>query len=185
MKEKTLVLEKYYEDPAVLHVGTEKDRSYYLPYGLTEEPEGWDSPSSRQILLNGDWDFRFYPNPFVIEDFTQEGYCYEAYDRIPVPGCWQMYGYDSHQYTNIEYPFPYDPPYAPAENPCGVYHRSFLLTEEQSHYRLSLNFEGVDSCLYLYVNRQFAGYSQVSTAPVSLRSQSLFPREKMRSRWWC
>ncbi len=175
MKTNCLVLEKYYENPYVLHLGTEENRSYYLPLAPEDfSPEGSNpsanddpsaegsNPSARQILLNGDWDFKYYPNPFVVEDFTQEHYSYSGYDTIPVPSCWQTHSYDKHQYTNTEYPFPYDPPYMPSENPCGVYHRSFHLSKEQCGYRQYLNFEGVDSCLYVYVNRQFVGYSQVS-----------------------
>lgn len=162
MSQKTLLLEKYYENPHVLHLGTEENRSYYLPTAPRHAAGEETDVSERRLLLNGSWDFKYYPNPFVIEDFTQTDYRYDGYDKIPVPGCWQMYGYDKHQYTNINYPFPYDPPYVPAENPCGVYHRGFALTKEQCAYRQYLNFEGVDSCFYLYINKKFAGYSQVS-----------------------
>ncbi len=162
MSQNTLSLKKYYEDPHVLHLGTEENRSYYLPKASTNVSCGDRSVQERQLLLNGKWDFKYYPNPFVIEDFTQPDYSYTGYDTLPVPGCWQMYGYDKHQYTNINYPFPYDPPYVPAENPCGVYHRSFALTADQCAYRQYLNFEGVDSCFYVYVNKKFVGYSQVS-----------------------
>lgn len=162
MKTDYFVLEKYYENPYVLHLGTEENRSYYLPCAPEDFSAEGSVASARQILLNGDWDFKYYPNPFVVEDFTQEHYSYAGYDTIPVPSCWQIHGYDRHQYTNTEYPFPYDPPYMPSENPCGVYHRSFHLSKEQCGYRQYLNFEGVDSCLYVYVNRKFVGYSQVS-----------------------
>ena len=114
--------EKYYENPEIIHLGTEESRSYYLPYAPGEMPDSDSLQSQRKILLNGNWDFKYYPNPYVVEDFSREGYRYENYDTIPVPGCWQMYGYDKHQYVNAEYPFPYDPPYVPAQNPCGVYH---------------------------------------------------------------
>ena len=65
------------------------------------------------------------------------------YTSIPVPGCWQNYGYDRHQYTNTRYPFPFDPPYVPEENPCGSYRRWFELTEEEAASESFLNFEGV------------------------------------------
>ncbi len=162
MISKALLLKNYYEDPHVLHLGTEETRSYYLPKAPEQALDENVSVQERQILLNGSWDFKYYPNPFVIEDFTQTDYSYIGYDKIPVPSCWQMHGYDKHQYTNVRYPFPYDPPYVPAENPCGVYHRNFTLTKEQCAYRQYLNFEGVDSCFYLYINKEFVGYSQVS-----------------------
>ena len=71
------------------------------------------------------------------------------------------HGYDNHQYTNVNYPFPFDPPYVTIENPCGLYHRVFNV-EINPAKRYLLNFEGVDSCLFFYVNQQFVGYSQIS-----------------------
>ena len=113
-------------------------------------------------LLNGNWDFRYYNNPFEVEDFTEDGYIYREYDTIPVPGCIQMYGYDHHQYTNVNFPFPYDPPHVPLDNPTCVYHRSLHLEEVSRGIKYYLNFEGVDSCFYVYINGKLAGYSQVS-----------------------
>ena len=83
---------------------------------------------------------------------------------IPVPSCWQNHGYGRHMYTNVRYPFPVDPPFVPDENPCGLYVRHFELEEKDQEARWFLNFEGVDSCFYLWVNGEFAGYSQVSHA---------------------
>ncbi len=156
MLPKTLQLPKYYEDPQTLHLGCEENRSYYIPC------EDTAPYASRARMLNGKWDFRFYESPFVIEDFTVPGYQYMHYDKIPVPGCIQMYGYDHHQYTNVNFPFPYDPPFVPDENPACVYHTTLELSTEDLAEEQYLNFEGVDSCLYVYVNQSFAGYSQVS-----------------------
>lgn len=157
MLKSKLHLPAYYEDPHTLHVGCEENRSYYIPYAPEEAAD-----SSRLHLLNGDWDFRFYQTPFEIEDFTKPGYIYNNYDTIPVPSCIQNHGYDHHQYTNVNFPFPYDPPYVPSENPTCVYHRNFIVEEDLKEYEQHLNFEGVDSCFYLYINQTFVGYSQVS-----------------------
>ena len=62
----------------------------------------------------------------------------------------------------LNYPFPCDPPYVPDENPCGAYVTEFTLTEEDVHMHQFLNFEGVDSCFYVWVNGKEVGYSQVS-----------------------
>lgn len=77
---------------------------------------------------------------------------------------WQNYGYDSHQYTNVRYPIPLDPPYVPQENPCGAYVRKFYYEIPEEAPRAYLNFEGVDSCFYVWVNGKYVGYSQVSHA---------------------
>ncbi|WP_236355031.1 glycoside hydrolase family 2 TIM barrel-domain containing protein [Konateibacter massiliensis] len=152
-----LQLPKFYEDPSTLHVGCEENRSYYIPRALEDKDE-----SSRKTLLNGEWDFRYYENPFEVDDFTANDYSYENYDTIPVPSCIQMHGYDRHMYTNVTFPFAYDPPYVPLENPTSVYHRTFELSSNALGFKQYLNFEGVDSCFYVYVNKTFVGYSQVS-----------------------
>lgn len=157
MFQKELKLPNYHEDPSSLHIRCEENRSYYIPYALQDKDE-----SSRVQLLNGTWDFRYYENPFELEDFTTPAYLYNNYDSIPVPSCIQMHGYDRHQYTNVNFPFAYDAPYVPLENPTCVYHRCFEIPEINGELQQYLNFEGVDSCFYVYVNQTFVGYSQVS-----------------------
>ena len=151
------MISRYYEDPSVLHVNTAAVRAYYLPCADDSAALKGDA---NKILLNGDWTFAYYES---VEDVPDEvgslGFCL-GNKTIPVPSVWQNHGYDRHQYTNVRYPFPYDPPYVPRENPCGVYRRSFTLENADSRYYL--NFEGVDSCLYLWVNGEFVGYNQVS-----------------------
>lgn len=155
----------FHENPEVLHAGTCRDRSYFIPYAdLTEAEAG---QSSRVTSLNGTWNFQYYPS-FAeafpgFEDKLGEIYVdEEEMDVIEVPSCWQNAGYDKHQYTNVRYPFPCDPPYVPDDNPCGMYIKTIDVTAEDLSYRNFLNFEGVDSCFYLWVNGEFIGYSQVS-----------------------
>ena len=81
-----------------------------------------------------------------------------------MPGCWQNYGFDSHQYTNTRYPFPMDPPYVPEENPCGAYIHHFVYEPDEAAPKAFLNFEGVDSCYYVWLNGSYVGYSEVSHA---------------------
>ncbi len=154
-------LPKYFEDTKNLHVGTMPNRAYYVPrYPNVSE-------STRTRSLNGLWRFRFYPNRFEVEDdFFLPSYPSDSYDSIPVPSCWQNHGYDRHQYTNVNYPFPYDLPYVPEENnPCGCYIHRFELTGEQLSQQNYLYFEGVDSCFYVWLNGTFIGFSQVSHSP--------------------
>lgn len=155
----------FHEDPSVLHVGTTPNRSYYIPCADAGEADDalLFQDSSRVTMLSGeDWSFQYFES---FEDAVNEnGLCFDEddMDTIPVPSCWQNHGYDTHQYTNVRFAIPADPPYVPHENPCGLYVRHFDLTEEDLKFRQFLNFEGVDSCLYLWVNGEFAGYSQVS-----------------------
>ncbi|MCQ2451169.1 MAG: beta-galactosidase, partial [Clostridia bacterium] len=111
-------------------------------------------------MLNGEWDFSFYDSIYHIpSDCIKNCDEFKSENKIDVPSVWQNYGYDLHQYTNVRYPIPYEPPYVPKMNPCGVYKREF---EVKDFEKLYLNFEGVDSCFYLWINKQFVGYSQVS-----------------------
>ncbi len=148
------MLANYYQDLNVFKVNLEPNRSYYIPScecNITDQKEG----NKRVMMLNGDWDFKFFPS---VLDFD---FNVDSFDILPVPSNWQMHGYDGHQYTNTRYPIPYNPPYVPKENPCGLYHKVITVDkcEDMSYY---LNFEGVDSCHYLYINDSFVGYSQVS-----------------------
>lgn len=155
-------LEKYYCDPSKLHINTEANRCYYIPCDNFEDAEKIDarSYSSRIQLLNGNWGFSFYSSIYHIpQQCIEEGDYYTPQDSIGVPSVWQNYGYDKHQYTNVRYPIPYDPPYVPKLNPCGVYTKEF---EVHDFEKLYLNFEGVDSCHYVWLNGKFVGYSQVS-----------------------
>ena len=156
-------LRQFHEDPQILHVGTCPIRSYYLPFA--DEEESHTGVSSRVFSLDGEWAFRYFESFGQAVD-PEEGLCFdeEEMGSIPVPSCWQNHGYGRHMYTNVRYPFPVDPPYVPDENPCGLYVRHFELEEKDPEARWFLNFEGVDSCFYLWVNGEFAGYSQVSHA---------------------
>lgn len=156
-----MVLKPFYEDPSVLHVGTEPIRSYFVPCASIEETKGCRLSSSRLQMLTGEWDFCFYESPYKLpEDFFLPESDWKGSVSMPVPSVWQNHGFDRHQYTNVNYPFPYDPPYVPRENPVGVYRRTF--TAKAWEGRRYLNFEGVDSCFYVYINGEFVGYSQVS-----------------------
>ncbi len=152
-------VERYYEDPRVFRVGTCEDRAYYLPY-LSGKEALRGGISARVRNLRGEWDFGFYPDVASVPDEFLSGALLPG--KIPVPSCWQNYGFDRHQYTNVAYPFPFDPPFVPEENPCGAYRTVFSLTADEVRENISLYFEGVDSCCYVWVNGSFAGYSQVS-----------------------
>ena len=156
-------LRQFHEDPQILHVGTCPIRSYYLPFA--DEEESHTGVSSRVFSLDGEWAFRYFESFGQAVD-PEEGLCFdeEEMGSIPVPSCWENHGYGRHMYTNVRYPFPVDPPFVPDENPCGLYVRHFELEEKDQEARWFLNFEGVDSCFYLWVNGEFAGYSQVSHA---------------------
>lgn len=154
-----MILERYYEDPSILHVGTVKTRCYYVP----QAPNG---ALRSRYLSRRKWKFSYYRSvEEVPQDFKDPAYAPDDFREIEVPFCWQSEGYDQKQYTNVRYPFPYDPPYVPEWNPCGAYITEFDLTEAERGLRQFLYFEGVDSCFYVWLNGVFVGYSQVSHSP--------------------
>lgn len=159
-----MIVEKYYEDPHTLHIGTMTPRAYYIPCEKTEAALS-DEPrlaSERIEFLNGNWKFEYYKSIYDLKKpFYLSGFDSSSFTDIKVPSVWQTQGYDRHQYTNNRYPFPYDPPYVPHNNPCGAYIRTFNI-DEIDGFRRYLNFEGVDSCFYVWINGKFVGYSQVS-----------------------
>ncbi len=147
----------YHENPDALHIGTLPPHCMFTPFKKGADPFAGKECSDRTELLNGDWGFRYYDSVIDLEDdFTGADFA----NTIPVPSNWQLFGYDKPQYTNVSYPITYDPPYVPDDTPVGVYKTEYSYTPDG--LRRVLTFEGVDSCLYLYVNGSFVGYTQVS-----------------------
>ena len=161
-----MIVPGLYEDLSVLHQNTMPERAYYIPSASRNDMVVWNRESSERLqMLSGcKWRFAFYPSVHDLQDlfYLPE---YEAgrwWKEETVPFCWQLKGYDSPQYTNIRYPFPFDPPYVPQENPCGAYLHSFTWHRDPEAPCAFLNFEGVDSCFYVWLNGSYVGYSQVS-----------------------
>ncbi len=159
-----MIVPKHYENIHVLHENTMPDRSYYIPASkVIENLEENREASDRFLLLNGMWKFKYYSSIYELTDrFYEENFETADYKQVLVPGVWQNYGYDCWQYTNIRYPFPFDPPYVPCDNPCGTYVYDFDYSACKEAPKAYLNFEGVDSCFYVWVNGYYVGYSQVS-----------------------
>lgn len=161
-----MMIPRYYEDLSILHDNTMPMRSYYIPASqkmntLIEHRED----SDRFQLLNGVWKFQYYKSVYDLKEaFYRTSFNTKDFDDITVPGVWQIAGYDSPQYTNIRYPFPFDPPYLPQNIPCGAYVRKFTYHENIDAPRIYLNFEGVDSCFFVWLNGKYTGYSQVPHA---------------------
>ena len=159
-----MIVPRYYEDLSVLHENTMPARAYFIPASkrmdnLVEHRE----ESDRMQLLNGTWKFQYFNSIYdVQEPFFEKDYDTENFDEIQVPSVWQMAGYDTHQYTNIRYPFPFDPPYVPQDISCGTYAHTFVYHKDENAPKAFLNFEGVDSCFYVWINGSYVGYSQVS-----------------------
>ncbi|MCQ2584765.1 MAG: DUF4981 domain-containing protein [Treponema sp.] len=151
----------FHEDAENLHVGTMQNHAYFIPFGKNQNPFENREKSERFELLNGHWDFDYYPSIIDMED---DFVSVDFKSKITVPSNWQLQGFTSEndriQYTNVCYPIPFAPPFVPDDIPVGVYKKTYNYKKDGN--RKILCFEGVDSCLYLYVNGKFLGYSEVS-----------------------
>ena len=165
-------------------------RSYFIPFSERNQADtagiGEKRYTSPKVsCLNGNWDFKFYPQPGQLPEMLDSDTL--VFDTIDVPSCWQFRGYDRPFYLNARYQFPFKPPVIPKEEPVeklfciagsdygirprwqvpenaynsvGVYRR-FLEIDNTGKQRI-LSFLGVASCIDLYINGQFIGYSEGS-----------------------
>ena len=160
-----MIVENFFENLGVICVNTCPDRAYFLPSGdaasaLARRPGQF---TDRTQSLDGDWAFSYRGNVRELtERFWEEDFDLSSFGTIDVPSVWQMRGFDVNQYESNKAVFPFDPPYVGAENPCGLYARDFTLSAAQASQRVFIDFEGVDSCFYLWINGKFIGYDQVS-----------------------
>lgn len=156
----------HYENLLVLHENTLPPRAYYVPdsghgaYHVLEREQ-----SDRFHSLNGTWKIRYYPTvDHVPERFWEQKDTLDGFVDHRVPGSWQFQGLDSHQYANVRYPIPLDPPFVPTTNPAAIYVTDFHHARNPEAPTTTLVFEGADSCFYVWVNSTYVGYSQVSHA---------------------
>ena len=152
-----------WQDPAFLQVGRAKERAHFYPYHTEDAAKLFKRSNSKYFsLLNGDWKFKYFDKYIDAPECPNE---ITDWDTIPVPSNWQMYGYGKPGYTNVNYPHPVDAPWVPDENPLGIYRRSIFISDDWAGRDTFIMFAGVDSCFYLYVNSELAGYSQGSHLP--------------------
>jgi len=138
-----MIFLRIYENPLKTSENRKNPKSYAIPTGI-----------SQFTLLNGEWDFAYFKRDIDVPEKIIK------WDKIPVPSCWQIHGYDNPNYTNINYPYPCDIPYVPDDNPCGVYRREFNIDKKWG--KIYFVFEGVATCAFLYINGQYVGFTQGS-----------------------
>ena len=157
----------YHKSLESLHIGCETPRSYFIPYDNLQDALSGDRNKSYYMTnLCGEWSFKYFKSFEDIDETLYAENCdCNGLHKVKVPGNFQLYdieGIDNPLYSNLMYPFPTDPPHVPEDNPCAFYLRDFDVSEEMLERDNIITFEGVSSCFYLWVNGQFAGYSQVS-----------------------
>lgn len=170
----------HWEVPTFFEENKEVAHASFMPYSTTEnmmsDPryiKPWLDPQNADcISLNGVWKFMFVSSPDQRPGktlFFGDNADVSGWDDIDVPSCWEMKGYDHPVYANVNYPFVDNPPYISlksefsgqlAENPVGSYRRTFMLPQNWSDKRVVLHFDGIYGAAYVWVNGQYAGYSQ-------------------------
>lgn len=156
-----------WENISVLQKERLPERAYFFSYSNDQAALTYERGNSKGFkLLNGNWKFHYADNPALApEHFYQDNFDVSEWDDLTVPTHWQLNGYGKPHYTNVQYPFPVDPPYVPTENPTGSYRRNFYIPSEWLLQKIILRFEGVDSAFHVWVNGQEVGYSQGSRIP--------------------
>ncbi len=169
-----------WENEKVFAINKEEAHATYIPYASTETMKAdaryekpWLTPTNAEVLyLNGVWRFKYVPEPGERpgEEFYGDAADVSAYDTISVPSCWEMKGYDKPIYVNVGYPFADNPPYIRVSssytnagmgaNPVGSYRREFTLPEGWDDKEVFVNFEGIYSAAYVWVNGHYVGYTQ-------------------------
>ncbi|WP_068777830.1 glycoside hydrolase family 2 TIM barrel-domain containing protein [Paenibacillus sp. FJAT-26967] len=139
-------------------------RASFIPYGNEQEALTYARErSDRTLPLSGTWAFRYTGSPEEApEGFYLPEFDAAAWDRIPVPSCWQLHGYGAPHYTDLYYPFPVDPPRVPTANPTGSYRREFTLPDDWTEKDVVIQFHGVDSAYNVWLNGEYVGYSEGS-----------------------
>lgn len=160
-----------WEDQGLLHRNRLAPRASFVAFptaalALSHDPSL--APGSRS--LSGIWSFKLYPRPAAVpEGFAEPAFADKTWGEIPVPSHWQLQGHGRPQYTNVQYPFPVEPPRVPSDNPTGCYR---LEVDLEAGWvgagSVLLRFEGVDSAFHVYWNGTLVGYSQGSRMPTEL-----------------
>ncbi|MFT4969169.1 MAG: beta-galactosidase [Chitinophagales bacterium] len=157
----------YIENPELFEENTMNAHAYFV--FDTQEDVRDITENSNYFFLNGGW---FFQHSNVPEDrpidFYQTDFNTDGWNTIPVPGDWQMYGYDYPIYTNWKYPFKADKPFVPKDfNPVGSYKKNFSLPADwkPTWDEIVLHFGGVNSCFFVWINGKYVGYSEDSKLP--------------------
>lgn len=164
-----------WQDPSVLHRNREKPRALLIPFADRASALSGDrtrSPWYRS--LNGDWLFHYAERPATVPlDAHEDEADDHDWSTIPVPSCWQMHGYGTPNYTNVNYPFPVDPPHVPDNNPVGCYRQTFDLPATWDGRRIYLTFDGVCSAFTVWLNGDEVGFSKGSHMPAEFEITDL------------
>ncbi|WP_430973757.1 glycoside hydrolase family 2 TIM barrel-domain containing protein [Sunxiuqinia rutila] len=167
-----------WENPQIVGINKENTTATFSSYSKVQDALTFRHADS-ELTLNGKWKFNWVANSDERQvDFYKNNFDVEAWNEIMVPGNWQMQGFGLPIYTNIKYPFKKEQPKVTAiplteytsfelRNPVGSYKRTFHITDEWIDKELFVQFDGVKSAFYIWVNGEKVGYNQGSMTPAT------------------
>ncbi|GKX65332.1 glycoside hydrolase family 2 TIM barrel-domain containing protein [Inconstantimicrobium mannanitabidum] len=159
-----------WENPKVIGKNKEMAHAIMMPYDSIEDFYKHEE-SQYKVSLNGKWDFKWYrgnhekPDDFLVNDFNK------GWEKINVPGIWQLNGYGKPYYLAFAYPPALStkksqiPSIDHEQNEFGYYKHSFTLPQNFKDRKTFIHFGAVKSAFYLYINGKEVGYSQGSMTP--------------------
>lgn len=155
-----------WQDPSMLQRNREPARPLLIPYADDATALAGDRDRSPWYrCLNGEWLFHYAESTALVPADAAEPDADElSWDTIPVPSVWQMHGYGTPQYCNVQYPFPVDPPHVP-DHPVGCYRQAFSVPRSWEGRRIRLTFDGVCSAFTVWLNGHEVGFSKGSHMP--------------------
>ncbi len=165
----------YWENTAVFAENREPPHASFTPSstprGAAQAAGGYPDMSPNRISLNGDWKFHWVPRPDERPpDFFEPDFDVSGWATIPVPSNWEFEGYGHPVYRDEFYSFPANPPFIPHDdNPVGSYRRDFEIPPGWDGREIFINFDGVYSAFFLWVNGEYIGYSEGSRTPAEFR----------------
>lgn len=182
-----------WQDATVTHINRMPMTAHYLPFtsenGALAQLKMDDArrfqlntQNERRRSLDGVWKFKLVKNPsLALTDFFKTSYNVNDWQNINVPGSWELQGIDAPIYTDVTYPFKANPPFVPQDyNPVGHYVHEFTVPENWKGMDVIMDFEGVESAFYLWINGKMVGYSEDSRLPAHFNISKFLKKGRNR-----
>lgn len=182
-----------WQDATVTHINRMPMTAHYLPFtsenGALAQLKMDDArrfqlntQNERRRSLDGVWKFKLVKNPsLALTDFFKTSYNVSDWQNINVPGSWELQGFDAPIYTDVTYPFKANPPFVPQDyNPVGHYVHEFTVPENWKGMDVIMDFEGVESAFYLWINGKMVGYSEDSRLPAHFNISKFLKKGRNR-----
>jgi len=159
-----------WENPAVTQINTELPHSTLVPFTNVQTALSFHKEKSSLFQsLNGMWKFKWCKTPLLVPaEFSDKNYDASGWDNLFVPGNWQLDGrYDAPIFTNIQYPFPANPPFVPKTdtNSTGLYKTTFRIADGWQGKQVFLHFAAAQSAMYVWINGKKVGYHEDGMTP--------------------